>query len=151
VEHEAELVLVIGRLCRRVAANEAWKHVFGVTCGNDVTARDLQRRDGQWTRGKGFDTFCPLGPYLVAGIDEDQLDDLAVTCRVNGELRQEGWISQLIFPLAPGVVRQLGHDPGARRRHLHRHPAGVGPLIEGDQVEVAVDGVGVLANPVVKE
>jgi 2-keto-4-pentenoate hydratase/2-oxohepta-3-ene-1,7-dioic acid hydratase in catechol pathway len=150
VDYEAELAVVIARRCRDVTVREAWDYVLGVTCGNDVTARDLQRRDDQWTRAKGFDTFCPLGPWLVTGLDERGVADLEVVCRVNGEVRQRGRTSDMAFSpayliaytasimtLEPGDVLMTGT------------PAGVGPLVVGDVVEVEVEGVGVLRNPVV--
>ena len=149
VEHEAELAVVIGRRCRNVTAERAWDYVLGVTCGNDVTARDLQRKDGQWTRGKGFDTFCPLGPWLVTGVTAADFADVAVTCCVNGDVRQHGRTSEMAFTpadiiayvsavmtLLPGDVLMTGT------------PAGVGPLVAGDVVDVEIDGVGVLRNTV---
>lgn len=152
VEHEAELALVIGRHCRRVSPDSAWRNVFGITCANDVTARDLQRRDAQWTRGKGFDTFCPIGPYLVAGIDEHHLEDLEIRCRVNGELRQAGRLSELIFPLSTlvsTISSVMTLEPGDII--LTGTPSGVGPLTDGDVVEVEIEGIGTLSNPVVSE
>ncbi len=149
VEHEAELALLIGRRCRDVAAADAWPLVLGVTCANDVTARDLQRRDGQWTRGKGFDTFCPLGPELVAGLREAEVADLGVACRVNGALRQQGRTGQMVFPpavLVAYVSSVMTLEPGDVI--LTGTPAGVGPLLPGDVVEVEVEGVGVLRNRV---
>lgn len=149
VEHEAELAVVIGRRCRDVMSEEAWEYVLGVTCGNDVTARDLQRRDELWTRAKGFDTFCPLGPWLVTGLSEADAADLEVVCRVNGEVRQRGRTGEMVFSpahliaytssimtLEPGDVIMTGT------------PAGVGPLVAGDAVEVEIEGIGVLRNPV---
>jgi 2-keto-4-pentenoate hydratase/2-oxohepta-3-ene-1,7-dioic acid hydratase in catechol pathway len=149
VEHESELAVVIGRRCRNVAPEEAWDHVLGVTCGNDVTARDLQREDKLWTRAKGFDTFCPLGPWLVAGLSEADVADLSVTCRVNGEVRQHGRTGEMVFSparliaytsaimtLEPGDVIMTGT------------PAGVSPIAPGDLVEVEIEGIGVLRNPV---
>jgi 2-keto-4-pentenoate hydratase/2-oxohepta-3-ene-1,7-dioic acid hydratase in catechol pathway len=150
VEHEAELAVLIGRRCRNVAASEAWGVVLGLTCGNDVTARDLQRRDGQWTRGKGFDTFCPLGPWVVAGLGEDRVSDLGVSCRVNGSARQSGRTRQMVFSpaaLIEYVTSVMTLEPGDVL--MTGTPAGVGPLLAGDRVEVEVEGVGVLANPVV--
>jgi 2-keto-4-pentenoate hydratase/2-oxohepta-3-ene-1,7-dioic acid hydratase in catechol pathway len=149
VEHEAELALVIGRRCRDVRVEDAWQHVLGVTCANDVTARDLQQRDGQWTRAKGFDTFCPVGPWLVTGLTEAEASDLAVTCRVNGSVRQSGRTCEMVF--APRVLiayaaAVMTLEPGDVI--LTGTPAGVGPLEAGDVVEVAVEGVGVLRNPV---
>ena len=153
VDYEAELGIVIGRVmgrsCRNVRRDEAWDHVLGVTCGNDVTARDLQQLDDQLTRPKGFDTFCPLGPWLVAGLGEEDVSDLEVACRVNGRLRQAGRTSNMTFSpteliayassimtLEPGDVIMTGT------------PEGVGPLVSGDIVEVEVGGIGVLRNPV---
>ncbi|PRI11834.1 fumarylacetoacetate hydrolase family protein [Leucobacter massiliensis] len=146
VEHEGELAMVIGAVTKDVPEEEALKRVFGFTCANDVTARDLQLKDGQWTRGKGFDTFCPLGPVIETDPD---LADARIVTRVNGELRQEGRTSQLIhslarivsyasqaFTLLPGDVILTGT------------PAGVGPLVAGDTVEVEIEGIGKLSNPV---
>ncbi len=147
VEHEGELAIVIGALAKNVAEDEALKYVFGFTCANDVTARDLQIKDGQWARGKGFDTFCPLGPVIETDPD---LSDARVVTRVNGEVRQDGRTSQLIhslarivsyaseaFTLLPGDVILTGT------------PAGVGLLAAGDTVEVEVEGIGILRNRVV--
>jgi len=146
VDHEGELAIVVGRLARRVPAEEAGKFILGFTCGNDVTARDLQRKDGQWTRGKGFDGFCPLGPWIETELDPT---DLAIECRLNGERRQWARTSQLTFgpaelveyvsavmTLLPGDVIMTGT------------PAGVGPMKVGDTVEVEIEGIGVLANEV---
>jgi 2-keto-4-pentenoate hydratase/2-oxohepta-3-ene-1,7-dioic acid hydratase in catechol pathway len=152
VEHEGELAVVIGRRCRRVDASRAWAFVAGVTCANDVTARDLQRSDGQWTRGKGFDTFCPLGPWLVVGLAEQDLADRGITCRVNGRERQRGRTSEMVFPppeLVAAASAVMTLEPGDVL--LTGTPAGVGPLRPGDDVEVEIEGVGVLANPVVAE
>jgi 2-keto-4-pentenoate hydratase/2-oxohepta-3-ene-1,7-dioic acid hydratase in catechol pathway len=147
VDHEAELAVVIGRRCRSVRREEAMACVLGYTCANDVTARDLQRRDGQWSRAKGFDTFCPLGPWVVTGLDPAGLE---ILCRVNGEVRQRGHAADLIFP----VSRLIEHaaavmtlEPGDVL--LTGTPAGVGPLRAGDTVEVDISGIGVLRNPVV--
>lgn len=147
VEHEGELALVIGAVAKNVPETEALQYVFGFTCANDVTARDIQIADGQWTRGKGFDTFCPLGPVIET--DPDLADALVVT-RVNGEVRQQASTKDLIhslarivsyaseaFTLLPGDVILTGT------------PAGVGRLESGDTVEVEVAGIGVLRNPVV--
>jgi 2-keto-4-pentenoate hydratase/2-oxohepta-3-ene-1,7-dioic acid hydratase in catechol pathway len=149
VEHEAELAVVMARRCRNVAASEAWAYVLGITCANDVTARDLQRRDGQWTRGKGFDTFCPLGPHVVVGLAEAEVRDLAVSCRVNGALRQCGRTGQMVFPpaaLVEYISAVMTLEPGDVI--LTGTPAGVGPLVPGDTVEVEVERIGVLRNPV---
>jgi 2-keto-4-pentenoate hydratase/2-oxohepta-3-ene-1,7-dioic acid hydratase in catechol pathway len=146
VHHEAELAVVIGRLTRNVAVEDALDAVLGYTCANDVTARDLQRRDGQWTRAKGFDTFCPLGPWMETELDPGA--GLAVRCRVNGELRQEGSTDQLVFDVARVVAYCAAFTtllPGDVL--LTGTPAGVGPLADGDEVEVEVEGLGTLRNP----
>lgn len=148
VDHEAELAVVVGRLCRRVSETEAPGYVLGYTCGNDVTARDLQERDGQWTRAKGFDGFCPLGPWVETDLDPS---DLEVACRVNGETRQSGRTSMLTFPpafLVSYVSRVMTLLPGDVI--MTGTPAGVGPIRPGDLVEVEVEGVGVLANRAVE-
>jgi 2-keto-4-pentenoate hydratase/2-oxohepta-3-ene-1,7-dioic acid hydratase in catechol pathway len=146
VDHEAELVVVIGRLCRRVTPDEALKYVLGYTCGNDVTARDLQEKDGQWTRAKGFDGFCPLGPWVATDLDPS---DLQVECRVNGEVRQSARTSLLTFPpafIVSYVSQVMTLLPGDVI--LTGTPSGVGPLVSGDVVEIDVEDVGVLRNPV---
>lgn len=149
VEHEAELALVIGRRAKAVAWNAALSYVFGCTIGNDVTARDLQRADGQWTRGKGFDTFCPLGPWIVTNLDTAAV---GVRALVNGELRQNGHTRDLIFDV-PYLVSYISNvmtlEPGDVI--LTGTPAGVGALEAGDIVEVEIDGIGTLRNPVVGE
>ncbi|MFL7793352.1 MAG: fumarylacetoacetate hydrolase family protein [Anaerolineae bacterium] len=149
VEHESELVVVIGRRCRNVSADEAWGYVLGVTCGNDVTARDLQRQDSQWTRAKGFDTFCPLGPWLVTGLSESEVANLEVTCRVNGQVRQRGSTSEMVFPpaqLIAYISAIMTLEPGDAI--MTGTPAGVSPIVAGDEVEVEVESVGILKNPV---
>jgi 2-keto-4-pentenoate hydratase/2-oxohepta-3-ene-1,7-dioic acid hydratase in catechol pathway len=151
VDYEAEMAVVIGRRCRDVAPEEAWKYVWGVTCANDVTARDLQRRDGQWTRAKGFDTFCPVGPWVVIGLSEADVADLEVICRVNGEVRQRGRTSEMAFSPADLIAYSsavMTLEPGDLL--LTGTPAGVGPLHPGDVVEVEVEGIGVLRNPVAR-
>lgn len=147
VDHEAELAMVIGRRARRVALDEALDHVFGWTALNDVTARDFQKEDGVFARGKGFDTFCPIGPEVVTGLDPGHLD---VSCRVNGELRQRGNTSDMVFEVATllrFVSAVMTLEPGDVI--ATGTPAGVGPLHAGDRVEVVVEGVGVLENLVV--
>ncbi|MBN1483280.1 MAG: fumarylacetoacetate hydrolase family protein [Chloroflexia bacterium] len=146
VDHEAELALVIGRRCRHVSPEQALSCVLGYTCANDVTARDLQRGDGQWTRGKGFDTFCPLGPWLVTDLDPAQLQ---VMGRVNGELRQHGHVRDLVFSVGQLIAYAaavMTLEPGDVL--LTGTPAGVGPLQPGDLVEVEIPQIGVLRNPV---
>ncbi len=149
VEHEAELAVVIGKRCRNVTPEEAWDYVLGVTCGNDVTARDLQRKDGQWTRGKGFDTFCPIGPWIVTGLREADIADLGVVCRVNGAVRQEGRTSQMVFSpamLIAYAASVMTLEPGDV--FLTGTPSGVGLLTSGDVVEVEIESIGTLRNPV---
>ncbi|MBA3621370.1 MAG: fumarylacetoacetate hydrolase family protein [Euzebyales bacterium] len=150
VHHEAELAVVIGRLTRRVAVKDAHAAVLGYTCANDVTARDLQRRDGQWTRAKGFDTFCPLGPWIDT--DVDPADGLTVSCTVGGELRQNGSTADMVFDVSQLVAYCAAFAtllPGDVI--LTGTPAGVGPLRDGDRVTVAVEGVGELTNTAVAE
>lgn len=146
VEHEGELAMVIGAIAKDVPEERALEYVFGFTCANDVSARDIQVKDGQWTRGKGFDTFCPLGPVIETDPD---LADARVTTRVNGETRQDGSTAQLIFSLA----RIVAHASQAFTLLpgdviLTGTPAGVGPLVAGDVVEVEVEGIGILRNTV---
>lgn len=146
VEHEGELAMVIGAIAKDVPEDRALEYVFGFTCANDVSARDIQIADGQWTRGKGFDTFCPLGPVIETDPD---LSDARVTTRVNGETRQDGKTSQLIFSLA----RIVAHASQAFTLLpgdviLTGTPAGVGLLEAGDVVEVEVEGIGILRNTV---
>lgn len=147
VHHEAELAVVISRLCKEVPRERAGDVILGYTAANDVTARDVQRSDDQWTRAKGFDTSCPLGPVIVTDLDPR---DLAVRARVSGEPRQDGRTSEMVvdvaglvafvsqvFTLLPGDVILTGT------------PAGVGPIRAGDRVEVEIEGIGILSNPVV--
>ena len=146
VHHEAELAVVIGKRLRRASEKECAEAIAGVICLNDVTARDLQKSDNQWTRAKGFDTFCPVGPWVVTGLDPT---DRAVICRVNGEVRQNGRTRDFIFPLPKllaFVCAAMTLEPGDL--FTTGTPAGVGPLQAGDSVEVEVEGVGVLRNDV---
>ncbi|MET8277512.1 fumarylacetoacetate hydrolase family protein [Micromonospora sp. NPDC005174] len=153
VEHEAELAVVIGapgaRRADRAAAERA---IFGYTCANDVTARDLQRSDGQWTRAKGFDSFCPIGPWITTGLD---VSDLEIRCEVGRnpdemEVRQLGRTKDMVFDVV-GLVSYISHVmtllPGDVV--LTGTPAGVSPLVEGDTVAVRIEGIGELSNPVV--
>jgi 2-keto-4-pentenoate hydratase/2-oxohepta-3-ene-1,7-dioic acid hydratase in catechol pathway len=147
VDPEGELALVIGRLARRVPAEEAGRYLLGFTCANDVTARDLQLKDGQWTRGKGFDGFAPLGPWIETELDPT---DLALELRVNGDTRQAARTSQLVFgtnELVEFVSNIMTLLPGDVI--LTGTPAGVGPVEVGDVIEVEIEGIGVLRNPVV--
>ncbi len=146
VHYEAELAVVIGRMCRRVPADQAASVVLGYTCANDVTARDLQRSDGQWTRAKGFDTFCPLGPWIDTDLDPA---DVLVECDVNGDTVQSASTAMLIHPV-PALIEAVSAVmtllPGDVI--LTGTPAGVGPLAAGDEVVVTVAGLGTLVNPV---
>jgi 2-keto-4-pentenoate hydratase/2-oxohepta-3-ene-1,7-dioic acid hydratase in catechol pathway len=147
VEHEAELAVVIGAPgARRVDRAGAAAAIFGYTCANDVTARDLQRTDGQWTRAKGFDSFCPLGPWIVTGLDAS---DLEVRCEVGEEVRQLGRTKDMVFDPAT-LVSYISHVmtllPGDVV--LTGTPAGVGPLVAGDVVTVSIAGIGSLVNRV---
>jgi 2-keto-4-pentenoate hydratase/2-oxohepta-3-ene-1,7-dioic acid hydratase in catechol pathway len=147
VHHEGELAVVIGRLCSEVPVERAADVILGYTCANDVTARDLQKRDGQWARAKGFDTFCPIGPWIQTELDPA---DLAITCTVNGEVRQNARTSELQFSLAELVAwasSAMTLLPGDVI--LTGTPAGVGPLVAGATVEVAIDGIGTLTNQVI--
>ena len=147
VSYEGELAVVIGRMCKDIAPEEARAVIYGYTCANDVTARDLQRSDGQWARAKGFDTFAPLGPWIESDLDPG---DLSIVTRVDGEVVQDGTTADMVhgvaalvsyasraFTLLPGDVILTGT------------PAGVGPVVAGQRVEVEVEGIGVLANPFV--
>src|SRR5574341_2559950 len=149
VHHESELVVVIGRRGRFIPEPQALDFVLGYTCANDVSARDYQARDDQWTRAKGFDTFCPLGPWVQTDFDPA---DVVITCHVNGELRQMASTRDMVFgvrqliafassimTLAPGDVLFTGT------------PAGVGQLLPGDVVKVSIEGLGELENRVVAE
>jgi 2-keto-4-pentenoate hydratase/2-oxohepta-3-ene-1,7-dioic acid hydratase in catechol pathway len=151
VEHEAEIGAVVGRRLRRASEQEARTAIAGITCVNDVTARDLQRADEQWTRAKGFDTFCPFGPRIVP-IDPERLADLEVRCRVNGTERQHGRARDMVFSiatLASYISQVMTLEPGDLI--ATGTPAGVGPLAPGDVVEVEIVEVGVLRNPVVAD
>jgi 2-keto-4-pentenoate hydratase/2-oxohepta-3-ene-1,7-dioic acid hydratase in catechol pathway len=149
VEHEAELGVVIARQARNVPADDALSYVFGYTCVGDVTARDLQRKDGQWSRAKGFDTFCPVGPWIETDLDPSRL---AVRCRVNGATRQDGSTANMIFDvpaLIAYVSRMMTLEPGDLI--VTGTPEGVGPLVDGDAMEIEIGGIGVLRNRVVAQ
>ena len=148
VEHEGELAVIIGRRCKNLTkADDPFAYVRGYTCLNDVTARDLQRKDGQFARAKSFDTFCPIGPHIETELD---LTDIRVVCRVNGVVKQDGRTSQMVFPvdyliryisnmmtLLPGDIIATGT------------PSGVSKMNQGDVCEVEIEGIGVLTNKVV--
>jgi 2-keto-4-pentenoate hydratase/2-oxohepta-3-ene-1,7-dioic acid hydratase in catechol pathway len=148
VHHEAELAVVMGKVTRNVVPDEVASHIIGYTAANDVTARALQRTDVQWTRAKGFDSFCPLGPAIDTEFDPAEPN--TITCRVNGELRQEGTVNDVVFGV-PEIVSFVSSVmtllPGDVI--LTGTPAGVGPIEDGDRVEVDIEGIGVLMNPVV--
>ena len=150
VDYEGEIAVCIGRHARHVARDDAWEFVEGLLPLNDVTARELQRKDGQWSRAKGFDTFCPVGPMRpVAEIDTSKL---SVTTRVNGEVRQQSGADDMVFDIPALVAHVSGImtlEPGDLI--ATGTPSGVGPLAEGDVVEIEVGGVGKLSNPVVAE
>lgn len=148
ISFEAELCVVIGRICKDVPEERADDVIFGYTCGNDLTARDVQKTDLQWARAKGFDTSAPLGPWIETELDPD---DVGIQARLNGELRQDGNTTQMIrgvrelvsivsraFTLLPGDVIMTGT------------PAGVGLISEGDRIEVEIEGIGRLSNPAVR-
>ena len=148
VHYEGELAVVISRMCKDVPVERAGDVIFGYTCANDVTARDLQKADGQWARAKGFDTFCPLGPWIETELDTG---DLSIVTRRDGEVVQAGRTADMIhnvavlvahvsqaFTLLPGDVILTGT------------PAGVGPVTSGQRVEVEIEGIGVLSNPFIR-
>jgi 2-keto-4-pentenoate hydratase/2-oxohepta-3-ene-1,7-dioic acid hydratase in catechol pathway len=146
VEHEGELVVVIGKRGRNITAEDAKKHVLGYTIGNDVTARDLQRIDDQWTRAKGFDTFCVFGPWIDTDFDPS---DAVVTCRVNGQMRQMASTRDMVFNVATLVAyisSIMTLEPGDLI--FTGTPSGVGELRDGDRVDVEIDGLGRISNPV---
>ncbi|MHB8841275.1 MAG: fumarylacetoacetate hydrolase family protein [Candidatus Aquicultor sp.] len=150
IEHEAELAIVIKETTRQVPITQAIDHILGYTCANDITARDLQKKDGQWTRAKGFDTFCPIGPY-IATLPDDDPHHLDIKLTVNGEVKQSSntinmhfkpeylvsYISH-IMTLCPGDIILTGTSPG------------VGPIVPGDVIELTIEGIGLLKNKVIK-
>jgi 2-keto-4-pentenoate hydratase/2-oxohepta-3-ene-1,7-dioic acid hydratase in catechol pathway len=147
VEHEAELAVVMGKRTREITPDQARDFIFGYTAANDVTARDLQRKDGQWTRAKGFDTFCPLGPWIDTEADPS---DLRITCRVNGRIRQLASTREMVF----SVFQLVAFVSGIMTLEvgdvlLTGTPAGVGPIQAGDSVQVEIEGIGILENPVI--
>lgn len=149
VHHEAELAVVIGRVACNVAIEDAGAHILGYTAANDVTARDLQRKDGQWTRAKGFDTFCPLGPAIDTELDP--MEGLSIICRVDGDIRQAGSTADMVY----GVGELVAHVSSIMTLLpgdviLTGTPAGVGPIEAGETVEVEIEGIGVLTNPVAR-
>ncbi|QDQ13898.1 fumarylacetoacetate hydrolase family protein [Streptomyces spectabilis] len=148
LHHEAELAVVIGRMCREVPRERVKDVVFGYTCANDVTARDVQKREKQWARAKGFDTSCPLGPWVETELDPS---DLTIQCTVNGQQRQLGRTSEMVHSIEDLVVNiseAMTLLPGDVI--LTGTPEGVGPLNVGDEVAVTIEGIGTLTNKVIK-
>ena len=148
VHYEGELAVVISRLCKDVPINRVQDVVFGYTCANDVTARDLQKADGQWARAKGFDTFCPLGPWIETDLDPS---DLSIVTRRDGEVVQNGRTVDMIHDV-PAIVAYVSQAftllPGDVI--LTGTPAGVGPVAAGQRVEVEIEGIGTLSNPFIR-
>jgi 2-keto-4-pentenoate hydratase/2-oxohepta-3-ene-1,7-dioic acid hydratase in catechol pathway len=149
IEHEAELVVVIGKQARNIISEEAKEYIYGYTIGNDVSARDLQKTDGQWARAKGFDTFCPFGPWIETEFDPS---DALITCKVNGMPRQMGSTRDMVFDvnmivafISSVMTLEVGDII------FTGTPAGVGPLQPGDSVEIEIEGLGKLVNPVVAQ
>ena len=146
VDYEAELAVVIGKKGRWIKTDDVYNHIFGYSIANDVTARDLQNRDGQWTRSKSFDTFCPLGPWVETDLD---VTDALIYCRVNGQVRQMSSTREMVFSVPQLVVfisSVMTLNPGDVI--LTGTPAGIGPIEHGDVVEVEIDGIGSMKNPV---
>ncbi|MFA4885899.1 MAG: fumarylacetoacetate hydrolase family protein [Desulfotomaculaceae bacterium] len=136
----------MGKTCRNIKESETGECIFGYTCGNDITARDLQEKDGQWTRSKSFDTFLPLGPYIAKDLNPA---DLAVSMRLNGEIKQSSSTRNLIF----GVKKLVSFISGIMTLYpgdviMTGTPSGIGPVVAGDRIEVEIEGIGVLANGV---
>ncbi|MDF1544584.1 MAG: fumarylacetoacetate hydrolase family protein [bacterium] len=146
VDYEAELGVVIGQATKNCLLDEAMDAVFGYTCVNDVTARDLQKKDGQWSRAKGYDTFCPVGPWIITGID---YSDLLVEGVLNGEVKQSGSTAQMIFPI-PFLISYLSGIMTLMPGDLISTgtPAGIAPMVSGDVIEVRVSQIGTLRNSI---
>ena len=147
VEHEGELAVIIGHDCRDIKDDEdPFRYVRGYACLNDVTARDIQRKDVQFTRGKSFDTFCPIGPVIETDIE---VSDLRVTCSVNGQIRQDGRTSQMVFPV-DFLIRYISRQMTLKAGDVIATgtPSGVSKLEPGDVCEVTIDGIGTLRNTV---
>ncbi|GAA2183442.1 fumarylacetoacetate hydrolase family protein [Brooklawnia cerclae] len=152
VHYEGELAVVIGRICRKVPADRVAEVIFGYTCANDVTARDLQAGDGQWTRAKGFDTFCPLGPWIVTHLGLDEAQDLSLVTSLDGQVKQDSSTALMVYDIARLVSHVSQFTtllPGDVL--LTGTPKGVGPMLAGQQVSVEIDGIGTLTNPVVDD
>lgn len=152
LHYEGELAVVIGRICRRVPVERAADVIFGYTVANDVTARDLQHSDGQWSRAKGFDSFCPLGPWISTHLDLAEAGALDLVTTVNGEVRQSGNTADMVFSIAELIAYVSSFTtllPGDVI--LTGTPSGIGEIAPGDRVSVTVSGIGTLTNPVVAE
>jgi 2-keto-4-pentenoate hydratase/2-oxohepta-3-ene-1,7-dioic acid hydratase in catechol pathway len=152
VDYEGELAVVIGRICRDVPPEQATDVIFGYTIANDVTARDLQKKDGQWSRAKGFDSFCPLGPWIEDDLDPQTfVDGVSIQTHLNGDLVQDGSTKDLIFDI-PTLIAYISSVmtllPGDVI--LTGTPEGIGPMQPGDEVEVSIGGLGALTNTVVQ-
>jgi 2-keto-4-pentenoate hydratase/2-oxohepta-3-ene-1,7-dioic acid hydratase in catechol pathway len=147
VDYEGELGVVIGKRARNVSREDALQYVAGFICVNDVSCRDLQKKDGQWARAKGFDTFCPVGPRVVSGLDPS---NLRITTRVNGVVKQDSSTSDMIFDV-PAIIAFVSRHMTLEEGDLISTgtPAGVGNLAPGDVVEVEIAGIGILRNPVI--
>lgn len=146
VDYEAELAVVMGKTCRNIKESETEEYILGYTCGNDITARDLQEKDGQWTRSKSFDTFLPLGPYIVKDLNPA---DLVISLRLNGKTKQNSSTRNLIF----GVKKLVSFISGVMTLYpgdviMTGTPSGIGPVAAGDKIEVEIQGIGVLVNGV---
>ena len=150
VDYEAELAIVIGKRCRNVSATHAGDVILGYTCFNDVTARDIQQEDGQWTRAKSFDTFAPFGPFVAMAKSVD-ISNAYIRSRVNGQLRQDSSVNNMIFDI-PALIEFISHIMTLEKGDVIATgtPAGVGQLYPGDTVEIEIEGVGILENEVVK-
>jgi 2-keto-4-pentenoate hydratase/2-oxohepta-3-ene-1,7-dioic acid hydratase in catechol pathway len=152
VDFEGELGLIIGKTARKVKRADAWQYIAGFTCVNDVTARDLQKKDGQWTRGKGFDTFCAAGPAFVPASKVPDVNALRVRTFLNGVLKQDAPLTDLIFPLdviIEYVSEFMTLEPGDLI--ATGTPPGVGPMEPGSTVRIEIDGIGILENPIQSE
>lgn len=152
-DHEAELAVIIGLGGKNIPEDRAFEHIYGYTCANDVSQRNIQNGDRSgWFRGKSFDTFCPVGPVVVPTSELPNVQNLQVTCRVNGEVRQEGRTSQMIFTL-PKIIAFISRNFTLQEGDLilTGTPSGVASLKDGDLVEVEIEGIGTLRNPVRKE
>ncbi len=150
--YEGELAVVIGKICRQVPVERAAEVIFGYTCANDVTARDLQGTDGQWTRAKGFDTFCPLGPWIVTHFGLEEAGDLSVVTNLDGQVKQNGCTKDMVFSIAELIAYVSAFAtllPGDVL--LTGTPMGVGPMVAGQTVSVNIEGIGELSNPVVDD